>query len=72
MELVKAIGELKKNPWVCMGDYNDLLMTSDKKGGNPHPAWLFRGFREAVLDCNLYDIDFLGLLGVEGGALIIF
>lgn len=55
-----------------MGDYNDLLTTSDKKGGNPHPAWLFRGFRKAVLDCNLYDIDLLGLLGVERGAIIVF
>ena len=39
---------------------NDLLKESDKRGNVEHPAWLFRGFREAVIDCGLMDIPLEG------------
>ena len=39
---------------------NDLLEESDKRGNVEHPAWLFRGFREAVIDCGLMDIPLEG------------
>ena len=39
---------------------NDLLEESDKKGNVEHPSWLFRGFRDAVLDCGLIDIPLAG------------
>lgn len=47
-------------PWLCIGDFNDLLSPEDKKGRVPHPNWLFTGFRDAILACNLSDIDLEG------------
>ncbi|XP_019164501.1 PREDICTED: uncharacterized protein LOC109160652 [Ipomoea nil] len=47
-------------PWLVMGDFNDLLDQSEKRGRAPHPPWCIRGFREAVLDCGLQDLPFSG------------
>ncbi|GAU39458.1 hypothetical protein TSUD_158890 [Trifolium subterraneum] len=42
------------------GDLNDLLSQEDKKGVHPHPDWLCNGFRSAVGDCDLTDIQLNG------------
>ena len=39
---------------------NDLLEESDKKGNVEHLAWIFRGFKEVVIDCGLMDIPLEG------------
>lgn len=43
-----------------MGDFNDLLLVKDIKGGTPHSNWLFWGFQEIVTDCNLLDVPLNG------------
>jgi hypothetical protein len=43
-----------------IGDFNDLLSQDDKKGLLPHPNWLCTGFRSAVNDCDLTDINLEG------------
>jgi hypothetical protein len=47
-------------PWCVIGDFNDLLSQDDKKGYLPHPNWLCTGFRSAVNDCDLTDIQLEG------------
>jgi hypothetical protein len=47
-------------PWCVVGDFNDLLSQEDKKGTHPHPNWLCNGFRSAVSDCDLTDIQLEG------------
>ncbi|KAL8538771.1 hypothetical protein ACS0TY_000689 [Phlomoides rotata] len=32
-------------PWLCLGDFNDLLFPEDKMSRVDHPNWLFEGFR---------------------------
>lgn len=44
-------------PWCIFGDFNDLLYSTDKKGEHPHPTPLLSGFREAIEDCNLVELD---------------
>jgi hypothetical protein len=46
--------------WCVIGDFNDLLSQADKKGRLPHPNWLCTGFRSAVNDCDLTDIQLEG------------
>lgn len=43
-----------------MGDFNDLLNISDKRGAHDHPNWLFSGFRSAVMDSGLQDLPLQG------------
>jgi hypothetical protein len=47
-------------PWCIIGDFNDLLAQEDKQGVHPHPNWLCTGFRSAVCDCDLTDINLEG------------
>lgn len=42
------------------GDFNDLLYVSDKKGEHSHPQALLDGFRRAIEDSNLVEMDLLG------------
>lgn len=43
-----------------MGDFNDLLYALDKKGQNPHPQSLMDGFRRAIDDNMLVEVELRG------------
>lgn len=47
-------------PCCIFGDFNDLLYSTDKKGEHPHPTCLLEGFREAIEDCNLVELELKG------------
>lgn len=47
-------------PWVVIGDFNDLLRQTEKKGGRPHPNALLHGFADALEYCNLFDLGMCG------------
>jgi hypothetical protein len=54
--------ELNNNselPWVVIGDFNEILFSYEKEGGNPRPQPYMQNFREALMDCNLEDIGFM-------------
>lgn len=42
--LLRQLAIANMTPWVCMGNFDDLLSVEDKRGRAPHPNWLFRGF----------------------------
>jgi len=43
-----------------MGDFNDILHADEKKGRATRPNWLIRGFRQAVQDVGLIDVQMEG------------
>ena len=43
--------------WVFMGDFNDLLAQSEKRGGQRHPECLIHGFRDAVNYGGLREVE---------------
>lgn len=47
-------------PWCAIGDFNDFLHQSEKRGDSRHPNYLINGFRRAVEDCGLMDLRFEG------------
>lgn len=47
-------------PLMCAGDFNDLLQSDEKQGGAIRPNWMYAGFREAILNCNLLDVELTG------------
>ncbi|CAN0899756.1 hypothetical protein LINGRAHAP2_LOCUS20455 [Linum grandiflorum] len=59
-ELLKTIARPPNEAWCCMGDYNDLLSNSEKKGRREHPQSLMDGFRQAVVECGLVDLPLEG------------
>ncbi|XP_074327496.1 uncharacterized protein LOC141665410 [Apium graveolens] len=58
--LIRALSRLSPLPWCIIGDFNDLLYNSDKQGVHPHPNALMEGFRKAVDDSELCELDLLG------------
>lgn len=47
-------------PWAVIGDFNDILRVNEKKGRRRHPNWLISGFREALVDSGLSDLQMEG------------
>lgn len=48
-------------PWLCIGDFNEVLEANEHIGGNGREEWQMAGFGEAVADCNLNDLGYSGL-----------
>lgn len=59
-ELLRKLAGDSTLPWCLLGDFNDILFDHEKFGGQPQPQRLLVGFRKAVSDCELIDLDFTG------------
>jgi hypothetical protein len=46
--------------WCILGDFNDIMDASEKRGRTTRSPWLINGFRQAVLDSGLPDIPVEG------------
>ncbi|KAG5529490.1 hypothetical protein RHGRI_030022 [Rhododendron griersonianum] len=59
-EDLKGIGRTEILPWLCIGDFNEILSSEDKMGGNiPNPA-RFTSFHGMLSACGLVDLGFKG------------
>lgn len=45
-------------PWLCAGDFNEILMESEKMGGVGRRNQLIQNFRNILNFCNLHDLGF--------------
>ena len=48
-------------PWLCAGDFNEVLAAEEHFGNNEREAWQMAGFQQAVADCGLSDLGYTGL-----------
>ena len=48
-------------PWLCVGDFNEILHVEEQMGGNDREEWCMSGFREAVEYCGFSDLGYRGL-----------
>jgi hypothetical protein len=48
-------------PWLCAGDFNEVLVGEEHFGANGREQWQMTAFQEAVADCELVDLGFSGL-----------
>lgn len=59
----KLLRELKEKfdmPWLCCGDFNEILFNYEKEGGSPRAERCMENFRRALEDCELFDLGFVG------------
>jgi exonuclease III len=47
-------------PWLCLGDFNEILSNSEKAGGLARPQVCMDNFRNALQTCELVDLGFEG------------
>lgn len=45
---------------MCSGDFNEILFNCDKEGGPAKPEAAMANFRQALEDCELHDVGFVG------------
>ncbi|CAN0914972.1 hypothetical protein LINGRAHAP2_LOCUS28862 [Linum grandiflorum] len=57
---LRAIARPGHEAWCCIGDFNDLMYSDEKRGLHDHPQELMDGFRHAVNDCGLVDLPLQG------------
>ncbi|KAH9770133.1 hypothetical protein KPL71_012275 [Citrus sinensis] len=58
--LLRRLAGLFNYPWLCFGDFNEILNLNEKLGGNDRCLNMVAEFREAVTDCSLVDLGCKG------------
>ncbi|XP_074266454.1 uncharacterized protein LOC141589727 [Silene latifolia] len=58
-QVLRIIGRQSNLPWMCVGDFNEILFANEMKGGS-RAQWQMNNFRDAVDVCGLVDIQFEG------------
>ena len=54
---------MKRNfqlPWICFGDFNEILSTNEKLGGVRRPRRQIDEFRDVVNYCEFRDLRYTG------------
>jgi hypothetical protein len=59
--LMRRLHGLRNLPWLCVGDYNETLFSTEHFSVHDREEWQMRAFREAVDDCDLQDLGYAGL-----------
>ncbi|XVF40842.1 hypothetical protein PTKIN_Ptkin01aG0148900 [Pterospermum kingtungense] len=67
-----TLAQYNNLPWVCMGDFNQILSLSKKLEGARRPTQQMQKFYNAIVDCHLQEFPCKGhsLLGIEEMELI--
>ncbi|XP_074313724.1 uncharacterized protein LOC141648916 [Silene latifolia] len=58
-ELLRSLAAESRSPWLCVGDFNEILYANEMKGGNRAQRQM-NSFRDAVDVCELRDLGFEG------------
>ncbi|KAL5565121.1 hypothetical protein UlMin_028285 [Ulmus minor] len=59
-ELIQRLCLVDHGPWICCGDFNEILDVSEKFGGREKPQCGIDNFRRSIDLCHLNDLGFEG------------
>ena len=59
-ELLRRLKAQFSLPWVCMGDFNEILKAEEKFGRLDRPETQMQQFRDVVDACGFMDLGFTG------------
>ena len=59
-QLLRDLDVQSNLPWTVIGDFNEILFTHEKDGGVPRPQPKMQAFRDALSDCGLEDLGYVG------------
>lgn len=58
--LFQSLSRLSIAPWLCGGDFNEILKTDEKRGGIPKNINFLCDFKDALQDCDVCDLGCQG------------
>ena len=58
--LLRHLGTLSDVPWLALGDFNEITQQEKLSGRLDRNANQMAAFREALLDCSLLDLGYVG------------
>lgn len=47
-------------PWICAGDFNEIVRAHEKMGGRLRPFKQMQDFRDVLDECGSRDLGFMG------------
>ncbi|XP_074315549.1 uncharacterized protein LOC141651749 [Silene latifolia] len=56
---LRLLAGVSDGPWICMGDFNEILFSNEMKGGS-RQQWQMNNFHDAVDECGLRDLPLEG------------
>ena len=59
-DLIRQLCAVSSLPWMIFGDFNEVLLATEKFGGRVRSLSQMQGFRDTVGSCNLGDLGFKG------------
>ncbi|CAM8948837.1 unnamed protein product [Rhodiola kirilowii] len=59
-DLLRSLKQGEHQPWLVLGDFNEILFSWEYMGRRLRGEWQMRRFRQAVDDCELSDLGFQG------------
>lgn len=59
-DLIQQLRYESQLPWICGGDFNLMMVSGEKKGGNSFNMSDAQMFRDVVEKCELRDMGFVG------------
>lgn len=59
-DLLRELYARSSLPWCVIGDFNDMMLVTEKRGGRQHLSSLLQGFTQTIEDCGLLDLGFVG------------
>lgn len=48
-------------PWICFGNFNEILSMEEKSGGSLRPQSQMEKFRDVINFCGFMDLGYVGL-----------
>lgn len=58
--LLRHLSQLDPIPWMCIGDFNEILESSETSSISIRPRSQMQAFQTTLGDCNLVDLGFYG------------
>ena len=58
--LIKSLHLTASLPWLCAGDFNEILWSHEKLGLGPRQEGCMKAFHDALDECGLKDLGYLG------------
>lgn len=59
-DLLWSLRSTDSKPWLALGDFNEILQPSEKKGSRDHMEKQMEDFRDFVFDCAFRDLGYKG------------